>query len=511
MMLIVCGPCGKRTKTVSCTWATDSSRASLIPTDYIKRLEDRIKLLEERNRESHHNQPTNNPSSNDTLEDSAAQTTSNDGATTLTSPVSPTRLLSVPWRNYSPMNTLGTSTDPWPSNPAAFGGLGLSPSFQELREISDTTFSSNNIPDHDVAMDDNNMNDSSVRTIVGNFMQEVENVVAEKLGEASLPASNTLSRSQDSSSPQQEDSDYILPTREQADTLLNSYWSYVHVLYPFLDKSQVEEDYDKIWYRNNSITNQRSFFCLLNSIFAIGSRQFRSATSNHDHSADIFCMRARELLDFEACSIRSVQSYLLLALYFQSTDEMRKCWVFLGLATRTAQMLEPHLPGTSEQITGSRNKEALCKIWHGCILIDREVSMLHGRLSMIDPKITAAVPLPVFMEEENLQVGDIGEHTIQAPQTHIADFFNSSLKFYNIVYDVLHNMHSSQLRRDSENERNYSEDDSSLGTTTSIIKLQERLSKWEKDNHDNLKIENYSPYNDMSSVLVRQAVVLHQR
>src|SRR4051812_22646985 len=89
MMLIVCGPCGKRTQTVSCTWATDSSRASLIPTDYIKRLEDRIKLLEERNRQSHQNQPTNNPSSNETSEDPVAQTTSNNEATTLTYPPLP--------------------------------------------------------------------------------------------------------------------------------------------------------------------------------------------------------------------------------------------------------------------------------------------------------------------------------------------------------------------------------------------------------------------------------------
>jgi hypothetical protein len=407
MMLIVCGPCGKRTKTVSCTWATDPSCASLIPTDYIKRLEDRIKLLEERSRQGYQNQPTNNPNSNDTVEDLVAQPTSNDIATTSTSPASTTRLLSVPWRDNSPINTPGTSTGLWLSNPAAFGDLGLSPSFQELREISDTTFSSNKISDHDIAMDDNNMNNASGRTIARYFMQEVEYVVAEKLGEASLPASKILGRSRDASSPQQEDSDYILPIREQADNLLNSYWSYVYILYPFLDKPQVEEDYDKIWCGNNSITDQRSFFCLLNLIFAIGSRQIRFATPNHEHSADIFCMRARELLDFEACSIRSVQSYLLLALYFQRTDELHKCWVFIELATRTAQMLELHLPGTSEQITESRNTEVLCKTWHGCILMDREVSMLHGRLSMIDPKIADAVPLSVFMEEENLHVGDI--------------------------------------------------------------------------------------------------------
>ena len=426
----------------------------------------------------------------------------------------------VPWGGSSFINTPATSTDTdrRPSTSAAFIVPGLVPPLQEPPESTDTIFIPNNHSVHDFAVENNHSRDSAGSPIDRNFMQEVEKVVTEKLSGASQPASSVLGRSHDNLSllvpgyeSRQKDLDYTLPAREQADGLLNSYWNYVHVLYPFLDKSQIMEDYDKICNRGSSIADKRSFLCLLNSIFAISSRQVRSATPDYEHSAAIFCLRARGLLDIEACSIRSVQSYLLLALYFQSVDESRTCWVFVGLAIRTAQMLELHISETSEREPDSRTRDVLRKVWHGCVLMDREVSMLYCRLCMIDPKTAAAVPLPSFMEEESLQLGNVRSHTIQVRQTHAADFYISSLGLYDILRDVLLNFYSSKSQRHFKNGRYDSENFSSFETNTSVVELQERLSKWEKRIPDYLKVGHHFPYNGMNGVLVRRAVILHQR
>ncbi|ESZ94676.1 hypothetical protein SBOR_4927 [Sclerotinia borealis F-4128] len=135
------------------------------------------------------------------------------------------------------MNTSETSIDLWPSTPDAVVVSELDPSSQELPESTDIMFNSDNHSVHDIALNDDHRYDSVDRPIARTFMQEVEKLVTEKLGRASAPASSIFGRSRDNPSLQasihgsrQKDIDYALPTREHADSLLSSYWRYVHVL-----------------------------------------------------------------------------------------------------------------------------------------------------------------------------------------------------------------------------------------------------------------------------------------
>lgn len=348
-------------------------------------------------------------------------------------------------------------------------------------------------------------------------MQEVEKAIIEKLGGISQAALSGLGQSHKnpfsippSYDSRQKDLGYPLPAREKADSLLSSYWNYVHVLYPFLDKSQTEEEFDKIWKQEISITGQKSFLCLLNSIFAISSRHVRLAGPDHEHLAATFCLRAQEFLDIESCSIRSVQSYLLLALYFQSIDDPRKCWMFVGLAIRTAQILELHRIERSEREPDSRTRDLLRKVWHGCVLMDREVSMIYGQPCMIDPKTAAAIPLPTI-EEETFKLGHVQSHTTEARQTHAADFYTHCLGLYDILYDVLLHLYSSKSPRQSENGGFYSEHFSPFQANTLIVELEERLSKWESRIPNYYKTGSKSVYSSINGLLVRRRVILRQR
>ncbi|KAF5869565.1 putative c6 transcription protein [Botrytis fragariae] len=514
----MCGPCEKRSKSVSCTWATDFSHAPSVSADYIKRLEGQIKLLEARNSQGSQISASNNPSSNSASEDLSAETMSSHGATTSASPASATWLSTVAWEGYPSMNTPEMSTNQWQSNLAPTISPGLVPSFQELSKSIDTMCTSSNPPSHNIVVDHNHGTGVIEKPFAQSFMQEVENLVVEKIGEASTHASNVLgfdlnipSSRITTHESQLRNLDYALPSREQADSLLTSYFENVHVFYPFLDRLELREEYERIWRCDNYTTDQGSLICLINSVFAISSRQTRTTVSNHENMASIFCRRAQGFLNIQECSVRSVQSYLLLALYFQSMGESRTCWLYVGNAIRTAQLLELHLPETSERIVKSQARDSLRKAWHTCVLMDREVSMLYGRPSMIDPQTATTIPLPLLTEEDNYQQRHNEGSTTEKPPTYTAEFYKSGLKLYDILYVVLLDSRHGKPDRNLKKVRCTSENTSSAGTNISILNLQERLSNWERDNPDHLRIENHSTSNDPNAVLSRRASVLHQR
>ncbi|RFU34728.1 hypothetical protein B7463_g1641, partial [Scytalidium lignicola] len=503
----VCEPCQKRPRSdTMCTWDTGSVRGAKSSADHIKRLEDRIKLLEERNRHDHLIQPDSNGSMDGAFGESMQQTSSRHRVTRSISPEPRMRYStqSVPWVESSFVETLGADTNLQPTSSAAFIVPGIVPSLQDGRGSTDTLLLSDNYTIRDIVEDvnhgENLVGSSNART----FMQEVEKVAMQKLNRASQSITHDFGRRHGDPSLlvsghelRQRDLDYILPPREQADTLITSFWSSVHVIYPLLDKARTEEDYNKIWDHGDSVSEKQSFLCLLNAIFALSSRLVRSATPNLEHSAATFCLRARGLLNIEKCSVRSVQSCLLLAQYFHSTHESHMCSMFVGLAIRAAQTLKLHLFETSEHVSEIRTREIFRRVWYGCIIMDREVSMLYGRPCMIDPKTTAAVPLPLFMDEHNLQ-----SHTIRAQRSPDVDFYISSLGLYDILHDVLLNSCSDESQ---------SRFKTTFKSNASIIELQEKLSRWENGIPDHLKVGVYRQANDTNAVLLRKAFVLHQR
>jgi hypothetical protein len=358
----------------------------------------------------------------------------------------------------------------------------------------------------------------------GTFMDEVKKTVKQKLHGTPQTDSSSSAGKHDGlpllfpkRECRQHEFDYTLPPRKQADILMDAYWRYLHVLHPYLDKAQTQVDYEKIWMGDDSVTDERSFLCLLNIIFAVSCRLIGLATSEErDRSSATFYLRARELMDVvEMASVRSVQIFLFLAEYFQSTSQPHQCWVFVGLAIHTAQSLGLHLPQTSECISNMRARELLRIVWHECVLMDRVVSLTYNQPSAISVKTASAVPLPLAIDEGNILQGSVLQHAVEP--TSIMDFYISSLRLYEILPDVTfilnstklqsrtvdgsHNTHASHLSRHL----------SSIEDRPSVYEVERRLSHWEKGLPDHLKIGNHAQNEGTNSVLYRQAVVLHQR
>ncbi|TGO59235.1 hypothetical protein BOTNAR_0166g00030 [Botryotinia narcissicola] len=191
--------------------------------------------------------------------------------------------------------------------------------------------------------------------------------------------------------------------------------------------------------------------------------------------------------------------------------ESRTCWLYVGNAIRTAQMLELHLPETSERIFKSQARNSLRKAWHACVIMDREISMLYDRPSMIDPQAAAAIPVPLIVEEDDYQPRHNEEDTIGRPQASTANFYKSCIEFYNIFYATPLDLQHSESDRNAKKWHYTSENVSSSGTNISILNLQEKLSTWERNIPDHLRTEQHPTYNDLNAVSTRRAVVLHQR
>jgi hypothetical protein len=315
----------------------------------------------------------------------------------------------------------------------------------------------------------------------------------------------------DGNSQQKSNLNYVLPPRQVADSLMALYWKIVYPLYPYVDRYEIETAYQSLWTGNY---DEPMFLCILNIIFAL-SCQLSDAIKpeQREPSADVFFVRARETLNFnvwQAGSIQSVQAFLLLAQYLQSTNEPHQCWIVVGLAVRTAQSLGLHLPETSEGVPSSRLRELLRKIWHGCVLMDRFLSMTYGRPAMIGKRSAAAVPLPMAIDEHYLSGDPHRKDSQPEDRPSILDFFIQSLDLYRILNEILLNVYAA----DPKTGPNIDEWECFFPSrrheqrSFSFLDLDRALTLWERGLPCHLTVSNVGNNNEIHR---RQAVVLRQR
>ena len=512
-----------------CTWNTGSVYINAqVPTDQVNWLDDRIRLLEHSSMHRPTSQPTGGPIPNGVFEGSMPRTAGVRRASRSCwpDPLAQPSATSLPCDGS--LSTAPSRTRPYlqPMISATSAVPGVNSQRQEASGRADDVSPSDGHSVHAIigaTLDEDQREGFFGSSSAGTFMQNVKKMVEQKLGKAQQSMPPALSRKRDSlpllvsgHDFRHKQVDYVLPPRKKADRLMAAYWEYVHVLYPYLDRAQVQEGYDNIWRGDGSVSDERSFLCLLNIIFALSSQIVGStALEERERSATVFYLRARELLDVvETGSVRSVQSFLLLGQYFQSTNEPHPCWVFVGLGIRAAQSLGLHLPETSERVSDIRTRETLRKVWHGCILMDRVLSMTYGRLCMIGPRTAIAVPLPLAIDEERLLPDPVLQHTVQAQRPSVIDFYISSLRLYEILHDVLFNFYAIDIQQsrpvDGLYDKYFGRSSSTEGHP-SVFELERRLSRWENSIPDHLKIGNYPRGDGAEVVLYRQAVILHQR
>lgn len=190
---------------------------------------------------------------------------------------------------------------------------------------------------------------------------------------------------------------YTLPSREHADALLEVFWTWVHSLYPYLDRPDFEQKYEKIWLASkpgdspakqgqangerktaSELGDRKTFYCTLNIVFALSCQFDPTLSPGKDRSSDVFWQRAKTLIEldfniFNEGSIPLIQAMLLFVVYMQSTDLSGGCWITANVATSVAQVNGLHQIN-SGMFNGSLTPKELDlrkRVWSGCIVLDR--------------------------------------------------------------------------------------------------------------------------------------------
>ncbi|KAL3484417.1 fungal-specific transcription factor domain-containing protein [Aspergillus germanicus] len=307
--------------------------------------------------------------------------------------------------------------------------------------------------------------------------------------------------------------DYVLPPRKMADSLMEVYWSYVFPLYPLVDSIHLRGEYARIWTGEPLKSDENMLMCTLNVVFALSCQLADFiAPAEREASGAAFFSRAKDLLHFnlwDSGSAALIQCLLLMAQYLQSTDSAHQCWIVTGLAIRNAQSMGLHLPQTIARLQNPQEQQLARKIWHGCVLMDRVISMTFGRPAMISKASCGSVPLPATIDEEYIASASGAEATQPADRPSMMAFYAKSLELYEILNDVLLSLYKPIPEESPEDIYDfYFNREPSEGELT-IFELDRALTRWTRSLPTHLRGDP-SPV-DGNIIFKRQCVVLRAR
>ncbi|KAK4235173.1 fungal-specific transcription factor domain-containing protein [Achaetomium macrosporum] len=294
-----------------------------------------------------------------------------------------------------------------------------------------------------------------------------------------------------------DDPNYVLPGRRQADHLMDLYWHYVDTLYPFLDRDKWSRNYANMFAGTPLGTDERIFVSTLNIIFALSTQLIESLRpEQRDESSRVYFQRAQALLRlslWEPGSLELVQCLLLMSQYLQTTSSAHQTWMVVGTAVRTAQSLGLHLPETSAGIADPAERELVRRLWHGCVLMDRMVSMTHGRPPIVLHQHASAVPLPLSSQSEREGIDD--------EQIRVS-FFVQSVQLYEIIHlSIIAFYLTGEAEPSSQGAR-----EKDLET---LLRLDSALETWEQNLPSHLC---FATVEDLKNdICKRQAVILRLR
>lgn len=247
--------------------------------------------------------------------------------------------------------------------------------------------------------------------------------------------------------PRENNGSYDLPPKHLADSLLDAYFARVHRLYPFVHEQTFRLDYERIYLRQDpeSLAESRPVsIALLYMVFAHGAEFCKSLSETEavGMAAD-FVDKAKRIVFaqmFRQESLELVQSLLLMCQYLQSTLELNQCWSLVGLMTRTAISLGLHFnPPASESLT-TIEREVRKRVWFGCFMIDRTLSMKLGRPPSILSATAFDVDLPLNVDDQYISQDLIAPRQPDY-RPSLMMFFNHTIQQGRLIEKVLHELY----------------------------------------------------------------------
>jgi hypothetical protein len=271
---------------------------------------------------------------------------------------------------------------------------------------------------------------------------------------------------------------YQLPERRLADTLVDGYFDRVHPLYPFLHEGSFRAEYENMW--NCRTPLPPSWYALLNIVCALGC-EFCDAIPEGSLTMTVtpFVDRSREIIlshIYRKGNLEFVQALLLMCHYLQGTLELNECWNLVGLMIRTAvsiglQLNPENLPLTTVE------KEVRKRVWWGCFIIDRTLSMKFGRPPALQEADAQDVPFPLSVDDQYIQ-NESSTPRQPAGRAAAIAFFLHTIKLSKVIDHILQHLYATNRRNVPDADPARSEQSRIL---SSVVLLDGQLQSWWDD------------------------------
>lgn len=204
------------------------------------------------------------------------------------------------------------------------------------------------------------------------------------------------------------DDEFGLPRRVVADKLVDAYFTYRHPLNPYLHEPSFRQQYEKLWLSEEfggetAAEDNVGWFGLLNIVFCFGCDHAK-LVGKVPIDRTRFFKRAKTLVFsdlLQPSRIELVQALLLMGQYLHRSLDLNACWTVVGLAIRMAQGLGLHLD-PNDFTTEIVEQEVRKRVWWGCFVMDRILSMKVGRPPTIHDDDNIKVGVPIIIDDKYL-------------------------------------------------------------------------------------------------------------
>ncbi|KXH56079.1 hypothetical protein CSAL01_07445 [Colletotrichum salicis] len=235
----------------------------------------------------------------------------------------------------------------------------------------------------------------------------------------------------------------MLPERWLADSLLRSFWDFVHPVFPILHRPSFTASYEAVWQPSQNRPPNRDykdivFHATLSIVLALGcQRTDQVSVSEQVRLANRFYKQSVKLVSVDTLdhsSLQLVQLFLLRGVYLHYTQYADRCWNTVGVALRVAQGLGLHSRGDGPASSESQLKrEMRRRVWHCCLTLDRLTATTFGRPVLVSRQYSVPPPEPI--DDEYLSESSEGLQPPERP-SYLA-FFVHSVALFDVLNEIL--------------------------------------------------------------------------
>lgn len=225
------------------------------------------------------------------------------------------------------------------------------------------------------------------------FVRFVNNQAAADTGSTSTQNITYFLDEQEIAKPQFQSVEDLFryPSREEADKLLDAYFSTLHIAYPFLCERWVRQTLYKVYDGFTMWSDlDRQTLSMLNFLFALGSYWCNWPFDDHC----MYFARGRQLFFdiFKNSTIELVQCQMLACFYLLIINKPARSWNVLGLVIRSCQNLGL-VTDTEGTATTAVDLEMNRRLWYSAYVLEHLIALQLGRQpNMRDEDFLVSMP-----------------------------------------------------------------------------------------------------------------------